>query len=511
MCRLALALAASTRPLGDGMEGLKTPQTLCLDSSNLAKTWKSWKDEFELYVDLTMAEAEEIQKVKLFCYLVGECGRELLDTLMGDTDKDGWKIEDIIKKFDEHCNPSMNETVERYRFFTRNQGINENIDTYVTELRLLTKTCNFGTLRDSLIRDRIVCGGNDTSMRERLLREKNLTLDTCLQLCRATELSKENVKTITGPIVEEVHLMQGASYQFKGSDTIHCKFCGKTHEKRKEKCPAFGKKCAKCGKINHFAARCKAQPDQKRQRNVSKITECISDEYEDISCVTITEMEIVDAMETDRAKEEGAVMDKAKTDSQLLYAGMLLGRNEVQFQIDCGASCNIIPVNLLNTDIKLEHTKSVLMMYNKSKLKPIGKCKVKIRNPRNHKLYRLEFQVVNTEGAVPLLGSRASEAMNLIKVHYENIWAIDSIVTTEKATPEQGWLFGGKIQNGGGQCNKACTVTKETDSSGSNETTERRAARSATQRNHHTCGMQHRMDQCYGGHTKTKRQAKSMY
>lgn len=144
-----------------------------------------------------MEEADDTQKVKLFCYLVGECGRELLDTLMGDTNRDAWKIEDIIKKFDEHCNPSMNETVEHYRFFTRNQGNNENIDSYVTELRLLTKTCNFGTLRDSLIRDRIVCGGNNSCMRERLLREKNLTFDTCLQLCRATELSRENVKTIT--------------------------------------------------------------------------------------------------------------------------------------------------------------------------------------------------------------------------------------------------------------------------------------------------------------------------
>lgn len=199
------------------------------------------------------------------------------------------------------------------------------------------------------------------------------------------------------------------------------------------------KKCAKCVKKNHFAARCRAQSDQKRQRNVSKITECMSDEYEDISCVTVTEMDIVDSLETDRAKDEetenGTKMDKVKTDSKLLYDGMLLGGNKVQFQIDCGASCNIIPINLLNTDIKLEHTKSVLVMYNKSKLRPIGKCKVKIRNPRNHKFYRLEFQVVNTDGAVPLLARRTSEAMNLIKVHYENIMATDSIVT-EKTTTE---------------------------------------------------------------------------
>lgn len=428
------------------MEGLKPPQTLCLGSSNLSKTWKNWRDEFVLYLDLTMAEADDKQKVKLFSYLVGESGRELLDTLMGDTARDAWRIEDIVTKFDDHCNPSVNEIVERYCFFTRNQGASENIDSYVTELRLLAKTCNFGTLRDSLIRDRIVCGGNNTIMRERLLREKNLTLDTCLQLCRAAELSKENVKTITGPMVEEVHAVQGAQYQWKGNNTVECKFCGRTHERTKQKCPAFGKKCAKCGRENHFAAKCKAKPDQRRKKNVSTIaTEYVSDEYVDITCITVTDTEIVDAVETDLGKDEDPereqdVKDKTvKEDSQLLYAGMLLGKDMVKFQIDCGASCNIIPINLLNPDTELEHTKSVLVMYNKSKLKPMGKCKIKIRNPRNHKLYRLEFQVVNTDGAVPLLGRKASEAMKLIKVHHENIMAMDSIITTGK--PTTGWTM----------------------------------------------------------------------
>lgn len=93
----------------------------------------------------------------------------------------------MIAKFDEHCNPKINETVERYRFFARNQGPNETIDKYVTDLRMLASTCNFGVLQDSLIRDRIVCGTHSSSWRERLLREDDLTLDKCLLMCRAIE------------------------------------------------------------------------------------------------------------------------------------------------------------------------------------------------------------------------------------------------------------------------------------------------------------------------------------
>lgn len=173
-------------------------------------------------------------------------------------------------------------------------------------------------------------------------------------------------------------------------------------------------------------------------------TEYVSDEYEYITCIA----ETVDAVETDSNKDvkegrvkDGKENDTVKKDIKLLYAGMLLDKGLVRFQIDCCASCNIIPINRLNPDIKLERTNSVLVMYNKRKLRPLGKCKIKIRNPRNHKQYRLEFQVVKADGAVPLLGRRASEAMRLIQVHHENIMTIDSIVTTEKTEKTEQWTM----------------------------------------------------------------------
>lgn len=57
-------------------------------------------------------------------------------------------------------------------------------------------------------------------------------------------------------------------------------------------------------------------------------------------------------------------------------------------------------------------------MYNKARLSLLGKCKVKVRNPRNNKLYRLEFQVIDQHDEIPLLGRKA------IKVQYDNILAI---------------------------------------------------------------------------------------
>ena len=90
----------------------------------------------------------------------------------------------------------------------------------------------------SLIQDRIVCGSSNARMRERLLREKTMTLDTCIQLCRASELSRKNVKTISGPKVEEVHAIQRPGRYQQPVDTVDCTFCGKSHERSKHKCPA---------------------------------------------------------------------------------------------------------------------------------------------------------------------------------------------------------------------------------------------------------------------------------
>lgn len=52
---------------------------------------------------------------------------------MSDVAADARTVKNIIEKFDEHCNPSINETVECYRFFSKGQGAEQSIDNYVTE------------------------------------------------------------------------------------------------------------------------------------------------------------------------------------------------------------------------------------------------------------------------------------------------------------------------------------------------------------------------------------------
>ena len=95
-------------------------------------------------------------------------------------------IATILKKFDEQIIGELNETYERYKFNSRKQATGERFDMYLTELRHLAKNCNFcNCLCDTLLRDRIVMGIHDNETRKRLLEMKDITLDRCVDVCRA--------------------------------------------------------------------------------------------------------------------------------------------------------------------------------------------------------------------------------------------------------------------------------------------------------------------------------------
>ena len=292
------------------MEGLRPPPQFDVEASNLPQAWRQWKEEFNLYTDLAMADKDDKTKVKMFMYLMGSKGRELYQTIKPTTET----LASVLKVFEDHCNPPRNETVDRYKFFTRNQEGGESFDAYVTELKILAANCNFATLRDSLIRDRIICVIIDPVLRERLLRESDLTLESCVKICRAAELSKMRMTEIEGHTVHAVNqgAKHGASANASSSTRSRqtngqsgktasfrrrigqCLFCGYEHELTRDKCPAYGKQCARCGKKNNFQKQCKVRMNP-RVHQMEEIDEFIDDQAEtpyDLKTVELISEEI---------------------------------------------------------------------------------------------------------------------------------------------------------------------------------------------------------------------------
>ena len=75
----------------------------------------------------------------------------------------------VLHKLLEYCNPRKNITILRHMFFTFRQQQGENFHDFETELKKLSSKYEFDNVEDSLIKDMIVCGTKDISLRERLL------------------------------------------------------------------------------------------------------------------------------------------------------------------------------------------------------------------------------------------------------------------------------------------------------------------------------------------------------
>jgi len=114
------------------------------------------------------------------------------------------------------------------------------------------------------LRDRIVTGLRDTHIIEKLLEEGNeLTLAKTKTICESYESAKKKTAVIAGE--ESVSMMRKSEYSKQKTrfpsnrpyDTQKCTYCGLEHVQIREKCPAWGKKCMKCGKMNHYARNCK--------------------------------------------------------------------------------------------------------------------------------------------------------------------------------------------------------------------------------------------------------------
>ena len=66
-----------------------------------------------------------------------------------------------------------------------------------------------------------------------------------------------------------------------------------------------------------------------------------------------------------------------------IHAELMIADKTATFQIDCGASVNIIPATLIDPTTTIEKTNKMLQMWNHTKIKPVGMSRVILQNPKN--------------------------------------------------------------------------------------------------------------------------------
>ena len=243
--------------------------------------WKTWKSKWNDYVVVSkLAEKDEEYKCAMLRYTFTDDTRKIYESL-NLTEEEKKNNKTIIEKLEIFAKGIINETIERHTFNQRNQEDGEKFDDFITDVKILSKNCNFcNNCYEGLIRDRIVGGIKDDNVRRKLLSENNLTLIKAENICKANEKAKEGVESFRENQNEELvdaiynKYRKGSNrtgtnrYNNRRSENNNkdsykrdtksnenktpCKFCCQLHKWGRDNCPAWGKSCNACGKNNHF-------------------------------------------------------------------------------------------------------------------------------------------------------------------------------------------------------------------------------------------------------------------
>ena len=256
------------------------PPTPMSVQGDVAQNWKDFEVEWGHYVVATQLvkklkkengqpdEAGMLQVASTLCSVMGKDCLKIMNSLPTLTEADRRNPGRIKDELRAHFVPQRHVLFERYKFNSASQQATDTVDSYLVRLRQLAGSCDLGTLKDSLIRDRLVIGTTDTSTRDRLLRERPVPdLARCAESLRASELSREmegrpdsHGATSVEFVKNNVRKPQGKgkwtpSFQKSAKKGGKCGYCGYSSHNRSE-CPACSAKCNSCGKMGHYAVVC---------------------------------------------------------------------------------------------------------------------------------------------------------------------------------------------------------------------------------------------------------------
>ncbi|MDD9361326.1 MAG: hypothetical protein PV344_00085, partial [Anaplasma sp.] len=103
---------------------------------------------------------------------------------------------DVVAAFESFFIVKKNVVYERAVFNSRSQREGEAAADFITALYALVETCDYGTLKDELLRDRIVVGVKDKRLSTKLQMESELTLERAVLLTKQTETVGRQQETL---------------------------------------------------------------------------------------------------------------------------------------------------------------------------------------------------------------------------------------------------------------------------------------------------------------------------
>lgn len=249
------------------------------DPFTVGRRWKQWIERFAVFL-VAMNVKDEARKRAMLLYYVGETVHEIFKTLPDKGDDTDY--ERAVNCLDKYFKPTTNSEFPVFLFRKAVQNPDETIDQYQTRLRQLAQRCEFED-EDREIKSQIIQSCRSTKLRRRALKDASLTLEKLLDIERASEVTEHEVKNMENKESENMtanklvrqkkkkqfQSQKQASSQKQRPELSHankCRRCGGSYP-HTDQCPAMGRECRLCHKMNHFAKECRSERNEKQSKS----------------------------------------------------------------------------------------------------------------------------------------------------------------------------------------------------------------------------------------------------
>ncbi|XP_063924617.1 uncharacterized protein LOC135138565 [Zophobas morio] len=362
---------------------IKPPRKFSFEG-NVQENFTKFIRQFEVYMLASGGSLKEVPvKIAILLNVLGEEGIEIYSNFeLTDAQKKVYKT--VVEEFMKYVNPRKSIVYERFLFYNRKQECGESFDHFVNDLRTAVKRCEFKD-SEEMLRDRIIFGISDKEVQQKLIVKGSVTLADVVTMCRTNEAAKGYIQTVQTEGAKAVEVLQkknasSETYKKKQQDDSQkkqetvtrflCTRCKTKHCVRN--CLAFGKKCHRCGKMNHFKICCR----------VKEVREVKNDEF------TASGSEATLMVEGIKKYCSGV-----NTVGKAWYEDVKLYGSVVKMKLDTGAEVKTIPEKLVR-QLKcmnkiVRDTKMLLESWGGYKIKPLGftdlDCTVKDDNNKMRK------------------------------------------------------------------------------------------------------------------------------
>jgi len=433
------------------------------DKSTLAQRWKKYISRLENYM-LAIGVEQAPRKKAILLHFAGPDVMDIFENLPEPVPVRDEAGNVAANQPDEYAkcktqlttyfNPQENVTFNIYQFRQLRQE-SEPIEQFVANLRQKAALCNFHDV-DAEIKSQLILGCKDSNLRRKALENHGLTLEQLITKGKASESVALQLKEIEEPEVVRHVKKARARPQFKENHHPHhrqgrqqdkrmvnqqqgrhvsnrqpshqprresssnstCGLCGGSypHPRGPTSCPAYGKRCAKCGKRGHFAKVCRSEPNQPRRPPMSA-----NRAYAYYNTAEESREDRYAGANREEPPEYVFALTTVAAINDSPSAVIEVACEPLKMVIDTGANVNVIDQSAfqkLPSDIELSTSSTSIRPYNAPPLNVLGQFNTTLQF-KDKCITDTVYVVAGSCGN--LLCRRAAVALGLVTIHVNNV------------------------------------------------------------------------------------------